>query len=238
MATADFLDEKRSEIAARLKELKPLVDEYERLEAAAAALDGATPATPLMHAAPARRATRATARTRARRTGGAAGRRAAARAAPRRSRWSRRTPASRFPRSPRRWGSSRTTCTACCPASPTTASSSRTAAAGSSRKPHNDPRPPSTHIPRPTGDARRGHHPLLTRQRTAVVHALLRARPSAPADIGPKHSWTRLRHSGRVVLRLLVARGVTVMRHKRTGERDGRVTPDQPGATRGKVGSG
>jgi hypothetical protein len=64
MATADFLDEKRSEIAARLKELKPLVDEYERLEAAAAALDGATPATPLMHAAPARRATRATARTR------------------------------------------------------------------------------------------------------------------------------------------------------------------------------
>jgi hypothetical protein len=37
---ADFLDEKRSEIRARLKELKPLVDEYQRLEAAAAALDG------------------------------------------------------------------------------------------------------------------------------------------------------------------------------------------------------
>ena len=37
---ADFLDEKRSEIRARLKELKPLVDEYHRLEAAAAALDG------------------------------------------------------------------------------------------------------------------------------------------------------------------------------------------------------
>ena len=37
---ADFLDEKRSEIAARLKELRPLVDEYQRLEAAAAALDG------------------------------------------------------------------------------------------------------------------------------------------------------------------------------------------------------
>ena len=36
----DFLDEKRSEIAARLKELKPLVDEYARLEAAAAALAG------------------------------------------------------------------------------------------------------------------------------------------------------------------------------------------------------
>ena len=37
---ADFLDEKRSEIGARLQELKPLVDEYERLQAAAAALDG------------------------------------------------------------------------------------------------------------------------------------------------------------------------------------------------------
>jgi hypothetical protein len=37
---ADFLDEKRSEIRARLKEHKPLVDEYQRLEAAAAALDG------------------------------------------------------------------------------------------------------------------------------------------------------------------------------------------------------
>src|SRR5215210_6381839 len=37
---ADFLDEKRNEIGARLKELRPLVDEYHRLEAAAAALDG------------------------------------------------------------------------------------------------------------------------------------------------------------------------------------------------------
>ncbi len=37
---ADFLDEKRNEIGARLKELKPLVEEYKRLEAAAAALDG------------------------------------------------------------------------------------------------------------------------------------------------------------------------------------------------------
>lgn len=36
----DFLDEKRQEITARLKELKPLVDEYSRLEAAAAALAG------------------------------------------------------------------------------------------------------------------------------------------------------------------------------------------------------
>jgi hypothetical protein len=34
----DFLDEKRREITDRLKELKPLVDEYNRLEAAASAL--------------------------------------------------------------------------------------------------------------------------------------------------------------------------------------------------------
>lgn len=37
---ADFLDEKRKEIDARLKELRPLVDEYNRLEKAAAALAG------------------------------------------------------------------------------------------------------------------------------------------------------------------------------------------------------
>jgi len=36
----DFLDEKRKEIQARLKELKPLVDEYNRLEAAERALAG------------------------------------------------------------------------------------------------------------------------------------------------------------------------------------------------------
>ena len=36
----DFLDEKRREITERLKELKPLVDEYHRLEAAASALAG------------------------------------------------------------------------------------------------------------------------------------------------------------------------------------------------------
>jgi hypothetical protein len=36
----DFLDEKRQEITNRLKELKPLVDEYSRLEAAASALAG------------------------------------------------------------------------------------------------------------------------------------------------------------------------------------------------------
>ena len=36
----DFLDEKRKEISARLKELKPLVEEYTRLEAAERALSG------------------------------------------------------------------------------------------------------------------------------------------------------------------------------------------------------
>jgi hypothetical protein len=40
--TADFLDRKRDEIAARVNELKPLVGEYERLQAAVAALDGIT----------------------------------------------------------------------------------------------------------------------------------------------------------------------------------------------------
>jgi hypothetical protein len=37
---ADFLDEKRREIDARMKELRPLVDEYNRLEKAADALKG------------------------------------------------------------------------------------------------------------------------------------------------------------------------------------------------------
>jgi hypothetical protein len=37
---ADFLDEKLKEIDARLKELRPLVDEYNRLEAARRALSG------------------------------------------------------------------------------------------------------------------------------------------------------------------------------------------------------
>jgi CRP-like cAMP-binding protein len=37
---ADFLDEKRRELESRLKDLKPLVEEYHRLEAAVAALAG------------------------------------------------------------------------------------------------------------------------------------------------------------------------------------------------------
>jgi hypothetical protein len=49
----DFLDEKRREITDRLKELKPLVEEYGRLEAAASALDGVGGSTAI--AAPRRR---------------------------------------------------------------------------------------------------------------------------------------------------------------------------------------
>ena len=42
---ADFLDDKRKEIDARLQELRPLVDEFNRLEQAAAALAGVGTAT-------------------------------------------------------------------------------------------------------------------------------------------------------------------------------------------------
>jgi len=58
----DFLDEKRSEIESRLKELKPLVDEYHRLEKASAALAGVAPAA-------ARRRSRRRPASRAGRTG-------------------------------------------------------------------------------------------------------------------------------------------------------------------------
>jgi hypothetical protein len=54
----DFLDEKRREITDRLKELKPAVDEYNRLEAAASALagvGGSSSATSSATAAPRRR---------------------------------------------------------------------------------------------------------------------------------------------------------------------------------------
>ena len=62
---SDFLQAKRGEIAARLRELEPLVDEYRQLEAAAAALAGLPGATPAARA-PRRGRTpaRAAARTR------------------------------------------------------------------------------------------------------------------------------------------------------------------------------
>jgi hypothetical protein len=54
----DFLDEKRREISDRLAELKPLIDEYTRLEAAAAALGavaGTSSSTSRAASTPARR---------------------------------------------------------------------------------------------------------------------------------------------------------------------------------------
>ncbi len=54
----DFLDEKRQEIQSRLAELRPLIDEYQRLEAAVAALQGVggtTTPVAIATAAPARR---------------------------------------------------------------------------------------------------------------------------------------------------------------------------------------
>jgi hypothetical protein len=54
---ADFLEEKKREIDARLKELRPLVDEYHRLEAAAAALEG-LPSTGGNASPPTRRSSR------------------------------------------------------------------------------------------------------------------------------------------------------------------------------------
>jgi hypothetical protein len=54
---ADFLDEKRKEIEDRLRELRPYIDEYERLEKASSALAGVTggAATTTKRAAPSRR---------------------------------------------------------------------------------------------------------------------------------------------------------------------------------------
>ena len=53
---ADFVDEKLREMEARLKDLRPMVDEYHRLEAAVAALAGVSGA-PARAAAPRRAAT-------------------------------------------------------------------------------------------------------------------------------------------------------------------------------------
>src|SRR3954453_21628104 len=55
---ADFLEDKKREIQARLKELRPLVDEYHRLEAAVQALEGVNANGNGAGAAPARRTRR------------------------------------------------------------------------------------------------------------------------------------------------------------------------------------
>jgi hypothetical protein len=74
----DFLDEKHKEIQARLKELKPLVEEYRLLEAADAALAGlasagGAPAAATAAPATARRASRRAASPRRSGAGGSSG---------------------------------------------------------------------------------------------------------------------------------------------------------------------
>jgi hypothetical protein len=64
---ADFLDEKRKEIQARLKELRPLVDEFHRLEAAEQALSGVGGSSTTATAAPTRRRRRSSASSNGRR---------------------------------------------------------------------------------------------------------------------------------------------------------------------------
>lgn len=69
----DFLEEKKREISERLKELRPLVDEFHRLEKAAEALDG-VPGNSAT-ATPARRTRRKAAATTKRAPRAAGGRR-------------------------------------------------------------------------------------------------------------------------------------------------------------------
>jgi CRP-like cAMP-binding protein len=71
----DFLEEKKREIDERLKELRPLVDEFHRLEAAAAALEGVGGTTNTGRAsAPARRTRRRSASASGRTSTGRRGR--------------------------------------------------------------------------------------------------------------------------------------------------------------------
>jgi CRP-like cAMP-binding protein len=56
----DFLEEKKREIDARLKELRPLVDEFHRLEKASAALEGLPASNSNTASTPTRRARRRT----------------------------------------------------------------------------------------------------------------------------------------------------------------------------------
>ena len=111
---ADFLDEKRKEIQARLKELKPAVEEYNKLLAADQALgglsNGSTAAVATVAAAPARRGRRSASRPS---TGAKRGRpKGGGTAPPRRCGLSPSARASPSRNSRRRWGFSRTTSTA------------------------------------------------------------------------------------------------------------------------------
>ena len=98
----DFLDEKRKEIQSRLKELRPLVDEFHRLEAAERALAGVEDA-PGAARRPGRRGAAVAAAAGRAPTGAAGARAAAARAPTRRSSWCAHAPASPSPSWPRRW---------------------------------------------------------------------------------------------------------------------------------------
>ena len=60
---ADFVDQKKGEMESRLKELQPLVEEYDRLEAAVAALSSVGAGTPRRSAAPLRSAKKPTRRS-------------------------------------------------------------------------------------------------------------------------------------------------------------------------------
>jgi hypothetical protein len=66
---ADFLEEKKREINARLKELRPLVDEFQRLEKASAALEGVPAGNSSGAATPTRRGRRRSAASSATGTG-------------------------------------------------------------------------------------------------------------------------------------------------------------------------
>ncbi len=106
----DFLDEKHREITDRLAELQPLVEEYQRLEAAVAALDGLGRSA----AAPAAKATaKATAKAAAKAT-------------------RKKTPGRRGPGRPR--GSKTKTKAAATPATTTTAAAAPAGRGGARRK--------------------------------------------------------------------------------------------------------
>jgi hypothetical protein len=72
----DFLEEKRKEISQRLKELRPLVDEYHRLEAAEQALSGVGNGRHSTNAAPATQRRTRSARAKSSGTGRGSGTRA------------------------------------------------------------------------------------------------------------------------------------------------------------------
>ncbi len=69
----DFLDEKHREITDRLAELQPLVEEYQRLEAAVAALDGLGRSAAAPAAAAPKAATKAAAKAASKKTPGRRG---------------------------------------------------------------------------------------------------------------------------------------------------------------------